>query len=157
VAFQLKHIDIIKVKGIIGNPFFFLLPKCYIICRGVILSRGFFKNKEGVSIKDIEKSFNSLLDQFEESIELSLILAVQSLEFNCPNIVVAVRYGDDIPDLIKKTKDIMLSLGYKPILVRSNRIKIATAQPQIIFESVLDKYKGSGFLNFSMIENGVIT
>jgi len=109
-----------------------------------------------VIIKNIEESFNSLLTKYDETNELSLVLAVQSLEFNCPNIVIAVKYKEEIPDLIKQTKEIMLSFGYRPILVRNDRIKISTAQPQIIFESIFDKYKGSGFLNFSMIENGVV-
>jgi len=92
---------------------------------------------------------------FENYTQTMLMVVIQSLAFNCPNIVIAVTDNDEAVKYVKQSEDIIKELGYDPVIIGSNRIKIKNFQSYIIFEPVFDKYKGSGFLTLSIMESTV--
>jgi len=92
-----------------------------------------------------------------EEIRTRLTVAIQSLEFNCPNIIIAVSNSEDVKEYMSQSKEIIENLGYDPIVIGNGRIKIEGFQPYIIFEPVFEKYEGAGFLTMSLMKDNIIS
>jgi len=93
----------------------------------------------------------------EVELRTRLMIAIQSLEFNCPNIIIAVSNDNDVKEHMIQSEKIIEELGYTPVIIGYGRIKIEGFQPYIVFEPVFEKYKGTGFLTMSLMRDNVIS
>jgi len=92
------------------------------------------------SPRGIFNTFNIVSSNEYTEVELRtrLMIAIQSLEFNCPNIIIAVSNDNDVKEHMIQSEKIIEELGYTPVIIG--------------YEPVFEKYKGTGFLTISQKE-----
>jgi len=107
-------------------------------------------------IKDIETAYSSLVSNETSVLKVVLTTAIQSLEFGCPNIVIAVKSKKDVAERMLEAEQIIRKLEYDVQIISYNKIKIKEFQSYITFESVFDKYKDANVVTCSMLNNEVL-